>query len=100
MPRKITILPPKKKSSSLTRSAKSSLPVISLRSRMTFLQRSLPAGALSIFSSRRAGSGYTIPTHCPFCEEYPPAHIKSHQRRRWQAAHLAVVHVKQIREVA
>ena len=67
-----------------------------LRVKMTFLRASLPAGALSIFSYRRTGRGWGIPTDCPFCDERPPADMhRMDVRRRWQAAHIAMYHVQQ-----
>lgn len=67
-----------------------------LRVKMTFLRASLPVGALSIFSYRRTGRGWGIPTDCPFCDERPPVDMhRMDLRRRWQAAHIAMYHVQQ-----
>lgn len=100
-PSKVTIITPKKKNSSLSsrlQLVSSKKNATNLRSKMTFLRSTLPAGSLNIFNFKRAGSGFGMSNTCPFCDEKPPFGIKPWNRRRWQAAHLAVVHVKQIRE--
>jgi hypothetical protein len=85
--------------SSLTRSGNSKVTSTELHSRMAFLRSTLPKGALSIFSTRRAGRGFGVPTACPFCDEKPDANIPHHRtdlKRRWQVAHIAVAHVKRL----
>jgi hypothetical protein len=63
---------------------------------MIFLQGSLPIGSLGLFSVRRVGRNFGLPTYCPFCEAKPSADLPKHRtdfKRRWRAAYLAV-HIK------
>ena len=77
------------------RSVKSANSAAPSRTQMTFLRAALPPGALHIFHAQRYGNGVGFSTACPFCDKKPPQDVKmTGARRRWQAAHLAVVHVK------
>ncbi len=77
------------------RLAKSGNSAAPSRTQMTFLRAALPPGALHIFHAQRYGNGVGFSTACPFCDKKPPQDVKmTGARRRWQAAHLAVVHVK------
>lgn len=76
-----------------TRSAKSKAGSSRSQHKTISLRSTLPPGSLEIFMVRRVGLNDGISNTCPFCDEPPPM-AEPWRRRRWQMAHLAVVHVK------